>query len=218
MRIWIEPCRACGAPAHGCRSRERAAGGERRTARRPHRVEAARIHAAHSDAPQDGGRFPSARRRARRRRLARTARRGDKVEVASEDDRGFAHSDGLPSVNLAVIPQSKANVLDVARGVRAEMQRIEATLPADITMSINVDFSIFVSASMHEVRFTLALALTMVLIVIFGFLGSWRATLIPALTIPVSIVASAMVMAATRLLDQRADAARRRACDRPRRG
>jgi multidrug efflux pump len=119
-----------------------------------------------------------------------------KVEVASEDDRGFAHSDGLPSVNLAVIPQSKANVLDVAKGVRAEMRSIEATLPPDITIAINVDFSIFVSASMHEVRFTLALALTMVLIVIFGFLGSWRATLIPALTIPVSIIASAMVMAA----------------------
>ena len=119
-----------------------------------------------------------------------------KVEVASEDDRGFAHSDGLPSVNLAVIPQSKANVLDVAKGVRAEMRSIQATLPPDITIAINVDFSIFVSASMHEVRFTLALALTMVLIVIFGFLGSWRATLIPALTIPVSIIASAMVMAA----------------------
>jgi multidrug efflux pump len=119
-----------------------------------------------------------------------------KVEVASEDDRGFAHSDGLPSVNLGIVPQSKANVLDVARGVRAEMVRIQQTLPADIAMSINVDFSIFVSASMHEVRFTLALALTMVLIVIFGFLGSWRATLIPALTIPVSIVASATLMAA----------------------
>jgi len=119
-----------------------------------------------------------------------------KVEVASEDDRGFARSDGLPSINLAVIPQSKANVLEVAAGVRAEMTRIEESLPADIHMSVNVDFSIFVSASMHEVRFTLALALTMVLIVIFGFLGSWRATLIPALTIPVSIIASATVMAA----------------------
>jgi multidrug efflux pump len=119
-----------------------------------------------------------------------------KVEVAAEDDRAFARSDGVPSVNLAIIPQSKANVLDVASGVRGEMQRMQATLPSDITMSVNVDFSIFVSASMHEVRFTLALALTMVLIVIFGFLGSWRATLIPALTIPVSIVASAIVMAA----------------------
>jgi multidrug efflux pump len=119
-----------------------------------------------------------------------------KVEVGSEDDRGFAHSDGLPSINLAVIAQSKANLLDVANGVRAEMQRIQATLPSDITMGVNVDFSVFVSASMHEVRFTLALALAMVLVVIFAFLGSWRATLIPAVTIPVSIVASATVMAA----------------------
>ncbi|MGH8264911.1 MAG: efflux RND transporter permease subunit [Steroidobacteraceae bacterium] len=119
-----------------------------------------------------------------------------KVEIASEDDRGYARSDGLPSVNLAVIPQSKANILEVATAVRQEIKRIESTLPPDIHLSINVDFSVFVSASMREVRFTLALALTMVLIVIFGFLGSWRATLIPALTIPVSIVASATVMAA----------------------
>jgi multidrug efflux pump len=119
-----------------------------------------------------------------------------KVEVAAEDDRGFAHSDGLPSINLGIIPQSKANVIQTAAGVRAEMERIAANLPPDIKLTINVDFSIFVSASMREVRFTLTLALTMVLIVIFGFLGSWRATLIPAITIPVSIVASAIVMAA----------------------
>ena len=119
-----------------------------------------------------------------------------KVEVAAEDDRDFARSDGLPSMSLAIIPQSKANIVETAAGVRTEMERIQQTLPPDMRLAVNVDFSAFVSASMHEVRFTLALALLMVLVVIFGFLGNWRATLIPAISIPVSIVASATVMAA----------------------
>ena len=63
-------------------------------------------------------------------------------------------------------------------------------------MAVNIDFSIFIREELKEVLQTLGLALVMVLVVIFAFLGSWRATLIPAVTIPVAIVASFLVMAA----------------------
>lgn len=116
------------------------------------------------------------------------------VELAAEDLRNVARSDGKPSLSLGVVPQSTANVLEVAQGVHAEMALVKDTLPADIKMGINIDDTVFVSGSINEVIHALVIALLLVLIVIYLFLGTVRATLIPAVTIPVSIVAASIVM------------------------
>ena len=123
-------------------------------------------------------------------------RLGEVAEVKrdAEEQRSISRSNGVVGISIAIIPTSTANVLDVTRGVREEMERIRATLPEDIRMEINNDNSLFVDESINEVIHALGVALVLVLVVIYGFLGTWRATLIPAVTIPVSIVSAALVM------------------------
>ncbi|MFL6617458.1 MAG: efflux RND transporter permease subunit, partial [Povalibacter sp.] len=116
------------------------------------------------------------------------------VKRDAEDLRTLSRSDGITGISFAIVPTSTANVLDVTRGVKAEMERIRATLPQDIRLEINVDNSLFVDASINEVVHALLVALALVLVVIYAFLGTFRATLIPAITIPVSIISAAIVM------------------------
>ncbi len=116
------------------------------------------------------------------------------VELAAEDLRNVARSDGQPALSLGIVPQSTANVLEVATGVKAEMALVAESLPDDIKMGINVDDTVFVSGSINEVIHALVIALILVLIVIYLFLGTVRATLIPAVTIPVSIISASIVM------------------------
>ncbi len=118
------------------------------------------------------------------------------VRLAAEDVRSVARSNGLPGVSLGITPTSKANVLDVSKAVRAEVARMQPSLPKDMQLEVNLDFTLSVVESMRKVVTVLGETLLIVLVVIFVFLGTWRATLIPAVTIPVSIMAGAMVMAA----------------------
>ncbi len=126
-----------------------------------------------------------------------TVRLGDvaEVRVEPESTRRLARSDGVPGISLGIVPQSKANILAVNQAVIAELDRLQETVPDDIQIAVNVDFSVFVRESMREVIKALSFALCMVLTVIYFFLGSLRATLIPAVTIPVAIIATFTVMA-----------------------
>jgi multidrug efflux pump len=116
------------------------------------------------------------------------------VRLAAEDQRNLARANGLPGISLGIIPNSKANVLEVSRAVRSEIERVNLSLPDDIRGEVNLDFSVFVEQSMKKVVFVLLETLLIVLIVIFVFLGTVRATIIPAVTIPISLLAAAMVM------------------------
>jgi multidrug efflux pump len=118
------------------------------------------------------------------------------VEVAPENTRSFSRSDGIAGMSLGIIPQSEANILQVNRDVARRIDELASTLPADINMRINVDNSKFIAASLKEVAKALGLALLLVFIVIYLFIGTIRATIIPAITIPISIIASFIVMAA----------------------
>ncbi len=113
-----------------------------------------------------------------------------RVEVAPADLRNEFRANGAPAVGLGIVKQSKANTLTVARAAKAEMARIAADLPAGMQIRVNSDFSLFVEASLREVSVTLGIAALLVVIVIFLFLGDLRATMIPALTVPISLVAS----------------------------
>lgn len=125
-------------------------------------------------------------------------RLGDVAEVRIEPEstRRIARSNTVPGMSLGIVPQSQANILAVNRGILAEIERARKDIPADIQITTAVDFSVFVGESMKEVLKALAVALAMVLLVIFAFLGSLRATMIPAITIPIAIIASFTVMAA----------------------
>jgi multidrug efflux pump len=116
------------------------------------------------------------------------------VRLASDDDRSISRSNGAIGLSMAIIPQSKANVLATSNAVRVRLAEVQKTVPKDIAVEINIDNGVFIAASLKNVVFALTETLILVLIVIFLFLGTLRATLIPAVTIPVSIIAAAIVM------------------------
>ncbi len=116
------------------------------------------------------------------------------VKLSAEDERSIMNTDGKAGVGIQVEAQSKANMLDVAEGMRAAIERIKPGLPKGMSLVVNMDNAIAIEAALHEVVIALALAFVSVLIVIYAFLGSMRATLIPAVTIPVSIIATFTAM------------------------
>jgi multidrug efflux pump len=117
------------------------------------------------------------------------------VRLAAENERSFSRSNGVPGISIGVEQISKANTLEVARAVREEMERLRPQLPPGTILEVNMDRSVFIEESMREVEIAMAFAVLLVLAVIYLFLGNVRATLIPAVTIPVSIIGSFLVMA-----------------------
>lgn len=116
------------------------------------------------------------------------------VQLAADNERTYTRFDGKAGVALTVEAQSKANTLDIVHGVRAELERIKPSLPPGAALKVSVDNAVAIEAALQEVLIAVAFALVAVLAVIYAFLGSLRATLIPAVTIPVSIIASFTVM------------------------
>ncbi|MFO0160312.1 MAG: efflux RND transporter permease subunit [Alphaproteobacteria bacterium] len=118
-----------------------------------------------------------------------------RVEVGAEDTRGGYRINGRPAIGLGILRQSTANTLAVADGVKEELERIKPSLPPGVDAIIGYDESLFIAQSIYEVEHALMIALALVVGVIFLFLRSVRATIIPAVAIPVSIVASFIPMA-----------------------
>ena len=108
--------------------------------------------------------------------------------LGAEDERSGIRVDGSPAVGMGVVKQSTANLLEVARAIKVMLPEIQATLPAGMQFKIGTDRSNFVEESIKAVYETLFEALVLVVVVIFGFLRSPRATLIPFLSIPVAII------------------------------
>jgi multidrug efflux pump len=118
------------------------------------------------------------------------------VRLAADDDRSISRSDGVTGMSMAIIPTSKANVLEASSLVKQRLEEVRRTLPKDINVEVNIDNGVYIAASLKNVVTALAETMVLVLVVIFLFLGTVRATLIPAVTIPVSIIAAAIVMVA----------------------
>ncbi len=118
------------------------------------------------------------------------------VRLAAENERSISRSNGVSGISIGVEQISKANTLEVAREVRAELDRLRPELPPGTALDVNIDRAVFIEESMKEVVISLVIAVSLVLAVIYLFLGNVRATLIPAVTIPVSIIAAFIVMAA----------------------
>ena len=119
-----------------------------------------------------------------------------RVERGTVEDRTFFRGNLVPQVGLGIIRQSTANTIDVARAARAEAERLNPTLPAGMSIEQSYDTSVFIEGAIKEVYTTLFIATGMVVLVIFLFLGSVRAMIVPAVTVPVSIVATFTVLMA----------------------
>jgi len=110
------------------------------------------------------------------------------IQMGVESDISRLRANGKTAIGLGIIRQSKANTVAVSDAVRAELERIRDTLPPEVSLAESYDESIFIRASIKEVLITLGIAVSLVILVIFLFLRSWRATLIPAVTIPVAVI------------------------------
>ena len=119
-----------------------------------------------------------------------------RVEIGPEEERGELRLMRQTGVGLGIQRQSTANTLAVAQGVKAEIERLKPALPEGVNVVYGYDESLFIARSIYEVFHALVVALALVLAVIFLFLRSLRATLIPAVAIPVSIVGSFIALAA----------------------
>ena len=125
-------------------------------------------------------------------RNGRPVRLGDvaAVQDSVEDVRATGLANGRPAVMLVIFRQPGANIIDTVDGVRWLMPELAATIPSAITMSVVMDQTQTIRASLHDVEATLVLSVLLVTLVVFVFLRSARATLIPAVAVPVSLVAT----------------------------
>lgn len=119
-----------------------------------------------------------------------------KVEEGQESYSFEASFDGKNSVPLMINLSSGANALDTIKGVRTELKRLEQFFPPSLEYDFAIDTTDFINASIEEVVFTLLLTFILVVIVCYIFLQDWRATLVPAATIPVSLLGTFAVMMA----------------------
>lgn len=119
-----------------------------------------------------------------------------RVEPGVVDDSTIARSDGRDAIGIAVQRQSQSNTLQISNAVRAEITRLRPTLPQGMEIIVGSDDALFVGASIREVVQALGISLVLVVLVILIFLRSLRATLIPAITIPVSLVGAFILIGA----------------------
>lgn len=119
-----------------------------------------------------------------------------RVELGGQVYDQYAMQNGVPAASMAIYQLPGANALSVSQDVRALIERLSRDFPEDVTYNIPFDTTIFVEESIYEVYKTLFEAGALVLIVILLFLQDWRAVLVPATTVPVTIIGAFAIMAA----------------------
>ncbi|MCL1934468.1 MAG: efflux RND transporter permease subunit [Candidatus Azobacteroides sp.] len=116
------------------------------------------------------------------------------AELGPEDIRSIMRENGVPMVSVVVIPQPGANHINISDEVQLRIKQIEKDLPEDVKLDIVYDNTRFIRASIKEVEETIYIAFVLVIIIIFLFLRDWRATLVPIVVIPVSLVGAFFIM------------------------
>jgi hydrophobe/amphiphile efflux-1 (HAE1) family protein len=111
-----------------------------------------------------------------------------RVELGAQTYSSESQLNGKPAATMAIYQSPGSNALGVAQAVKAQLDQLKDRFPEDVSYEVIYDSTDFVRATVHEIVFTLALTGVIVLAVVFIFLQDWRATLIPALTIPVSLI------------------------------
>lgn len=116
------------------------------------------------------------------------------VEIGPLDERVSVRFNGKPAVSLGIVKQAVANPLDISQGVRDALPSILENLPEGMQADIAYDTSVFIRASIDSVYRTIGEAVLLVVAVVFLFLRNWRATLIPVVTIPTSLMGAFAIM------------------------
>jgi multidrug efflux pump len=116
------------------------------------------------------------------------------VTDSVENVRAYGISNGKPAVTLVIFRQPGANILGVVEEVRKLLPQLEAQIPAAMNLDIGIDRTSTIRASLEDVQFTLVVSVILVILVVFVFLRDWRATLIPSVAVPVSLIATFGVM------------------------
>ena len=117
-----------------------------------------------------------------------------RAELGPEDIRGILKMDGVPMVSDVIIPQPGSNQIDIADEVYKRLEYIKKDLPEDVKVRVAFDNTQFIRNSIKEVKDTIYIAFALVVVIIYFFLRSWRATLIPILVIPVSLIGAFFIM------------------------
>ncbi len=111
-----------------------------------------------------------------------------------EEERSLARYNGRTCIFLGIVKQSKANTVEVAHGIKAEMNEIRRILPLGVQLDVAFDESVYVEKAIEEVWLTLGIAFVLVMVVIYLFLRDTRSTLVPTAAIPVSIIATFSIL------------------------
>jgi multidrug efflux pump len=119
-----------------------------------------------------------------------------RVQQAPASERSSVRLNGVPAISVGIIRQATANPLDVSSGVRAIMPRVQQDLPPSVRVQLANDNSVFIARSVTSVYTTIAEATALVALVVFVFLRTLRASIIPLVTIPVSLIGAFGLMAA----------------------
>lgn len=117
-----------------------------------------------------------------------------RVDIGPVEHRNLFRGNGVPMVGIGIIKQSTANTLEVARRAKEEAARINTGLPGGMTIKQSYDTSVFIESAIYEVYKTLFIAVGLVILVIYVFLGSVRAMVVAAVTIPVSLIATFIIL------------------------
>lgn len=117
-----------------------------------------------------------------------------RAELGPEDIRSILKNNGVPMVQVVIVPQPGSNHIDIVDEVYSRLGYIKNDLPDDVRIDINYDNTEYIRSSIKEVEDTIYLAFALVVFIIYFFLRSWRATLIPILVIPVSLIGSFFIM------------------------
>ena len=116
------------------------------------------------------------------------------AEDGNAEQRTLARLNGEPTVVLQVVRQSGSNTVEVAEGVKAALEAVRGELPADVTLTIMRDQTQYIYAALHEINVHLVLGSILASIVVLVFMRNWRSTVIAAVAIPVSVIATFGVM------------------------
>ncbi|MEI8225768.1 MAG: efflux RND transporter permease subunit [Bacteroidota bacterium] len=117
-----------------------------------------------------------------------------RAELGPEDIRGIMKNNGVPMVGNAIVPQPGSNHIEIVDEVYRRLEYIKKDIPDDIIVKVGFDNTEYIRSSIKEVKSTIYIAFVLVVIIIYFFLRSWRATLIPIMVIPVSLIGSFFIM------------------------
>lgn len=116
------------------------------------------------------------------------------AEVDAENIRSILKVNGIPCVNVVLVPQPGANYIDIVDNALVVLESLKKDLPDDVIAEVLFDNTIYIRKSIDEVKKTILIAFALVVLVIFIFLRNWRTTLIPVLAIPVALIGAFFVM------------------------